>query len=378
MALGINFFGPIYSEDGIGEAARLTLKIFQTAGIDIALNALSRPVAREKISNTEEFNFSTPYNINYFHFSSRWVPHYLDQIGLDNLKDKYNISHWLTEVQNYPLTWAENVHHFNEIWTASSFCQDSIAMTLPIPTILISYPILADCAVDIKANLLPEHQNFSGFIFLVMANMYSDIERKNVLGSLEAFSQAFTQNEDVTLVVKLSNAEVDTEYFTKIKQYSDKDSRIIIFDRFIDRIEVDALYRSVDAYISLHRAEGFGLTIGEAMHHGISVITTAYSGNMDFCNTFNSYLVDYDLVEVGEDRLRYASTDLWANPKIDSAVEALRKVYSDSEDRIKKIENAKKYITKHFSIDAIAQKVRKRIELIDSQFNYQLYLDSHK
>jgi len=364
MAFGINFFGPIYSEDGIGEAARLTLQCFQESGIDIAINPLSRPVAREE--NIEDVEFVTPYSINYFHFSSRWVPHYMEKIGLENIKNKYNIGYWVTEVQEYPEEWAKNFKFFDEIWTASSFCQDSISQKIPIPTLLISHPIVGSGNINISK----VKNRKKPFIFLVMANAYSDIERKNVLASLLAFQKAFDNKENVELIIKLSNSDSELVYVKKIMNLINADARIKIIDKFIDRLGVDKLFHSVDAYVSLHRSEGFGLTLGEAMYYGIPVITTAYSGNMDFCNQFNSYLVDYDLVQVGEDRLRYKSTDLWAEPKIDSAVKAFIKVYSDPMDVMKKTQEAKKFITQHFSIQTIGQKISKRLELINTHFKY--------
>lgn len=367
MALGVNFFGPIYSEDGIGEAARLNLKVFQAAGIDLAINPISRPVAREKTVASMKENFKVPYSINYFHFSSRWVPYYMDLIGTQYLKNRFNIGYWVTEVQEYPLEWAENHRYFSEIWTASYFCQDSISRKIPIPVILIPHPIVAASSRSCNKR--------DRFTFLVMANAYSDIERKNVVGSLKAFTEAFPNETDVALVLKLSNSDVDQNYFNRIKQYVDQDNRIELIDAFIDREDLDTLYKSVDAYISLHRAEGFGLTLGEAMYHEVPVITTAYSGNVDFCNNFNSYLVDYDLVPVGEDRLRYLSTDLWAEPSIESTVEALRRVYKNPVERQQKINRAKRFVDQNYSIEHIAERVRDRISLINAEFDYSRYTD---
>lgn len=365
MEFGINFFGPIYTEDGIGEAARLTLKCFESLGIKVAVNPLSRPVANEK--SREKSEVLTPYSINYFHFSSRWVPYYLGQLGEDILKEKYNIAYWVTEVQNYPNEWAKNYKYFNEIWTASSFCQNSISVKTPIPTILIPHPIVGNKAEKKRVNYFRENKKFK---FLVMANMYSDIERKNVLESLEAFKLAFQTEENVSLILKISNPTVDNGYMKKINQYIKADNRIKLFTDFIDRDKINLLFQSVNAYVSLHRAEGFGLTLGEAMYHEIPVITTAYSGNMDFCNSFNSYLVDYDLVRVGENRLRYKKNDLWAQPKLESAIEMFQKVYNDSTDVEQKTKRAKTFIEDNFSVDAVAKKILNRLNIINSNFEF--------
>lgn len=365
--IGINFFGPIYTEDGIGEAARLTLQAFQLAGIKVAINPLSRPVAKEAIDDVSQ-EFLTPYSINYFHFSARWVEYYLNLIGKYKLRDKYNICHWLTEMQNYPTEWAKYHIYFDEIWTASAFCQDSISMKVPKPTILMSYPIIGE---KIQKNVsLDIHIDKSKFNFLVMANMYSDIERKNVLQSLEAFKKAFSNEDNVSLIVKISNPDVDIVYMDKITDYTKNDNRMILIDHFISREQINYLFQSVDAYVSLHRAEGFGLTLGEAMYHEIPLITTAYSGNMDFCNSFNCYLIDYDLVKVGENRLRYRSDDQWAQPRLDSAVEMFKSVYNNPDEAKKKAQRAKEFITNNFSMQNIADKIKRRLNIIDTKFQF--------
>lgn len=360
MTIGINFFGPIHTEDGIGEAARLTLKCFQSLGLKIAINPLPRPVARG--GEEKETNISMPYDINYFHFSSRWVEYYFDLIGYEVLSGKYNIAHWLTEVSNYPDNWAKNHVFFDEIWTASSFCQDSISMKIQIPTILIPYPILGAK----KNNYVNSQLNF-----LVMANMYSDIERKNVLTAISAFLQAFPNEKNVHMVVKISNSDVDISYMNEIIKLIGADNRFTLMDEFISRKEVEELFCKADVYVSLHRAEGFGLTLGEAMLQGTPVITTAYSGNMDFCNQFNCFLVEYDMVKVGEERLRYQADDVWAEPRLDSAIKMYKRVYENPIEVQKKVQEASKLIKTNFSTTAISKKIELRLKVINSQFKFE-------
>lgn len=372
--LGINFFGPIYTEDGIGEASRLTLKAFQNAGINVAINPISRPVAREKHIETNQ-NFKTPYKINYFHFSARWVEYYLELIGKEKLNNKYNICYWVTEMKDYPDEWAKHHHYFNEIWTASSFCFDSISMKVFCPVILIPHPIIKHEINKIK---LINYIDNSKFNFLVMANMYSDIERKNVLQTLDVFQKAFPSKEDVSLVIKISNGHIDPEYMKKIKKFTVNDKRMILIDDFLTREEIVNLFQSVNAYVSLHRAEGFGLTLGEAMCYEVPVIATAYSGNMDFCNCFNSYLVDYELVKVGKDHLRYKSNDIWAQPKYESAIEMFKKVYNEPQDVLKKTKRAKEFIEANFSINVISNKILKRINIINSKLEFSQSFGDYK
>lgn len=370
--IGINFFGPIYTEDGIGEAARLTLQAFKKTGIKIAVNPLSRPVAKET-NQIKISDIKAPYGINYFHFSSRWVEYYLNLIGKKVLLNRYNVGYWVTEVQDYPMEWAKNHIYFNEIWTASSFCQNSISQKISVPTILMPHPIYCT-----QTGQLNKPQRESPFTFLTMANMYSDIERKNILQSIRAFQLAFNSNENVSMIVKITNPDVDTHYMQNINKLAFGDSRIKVIRDFISREKIDNLFGSVDAYVSLHRAEGFGLTIGEAMCHGVPVITTAYSGNMDFCNCFNSFLVDYNLVKVGQDRLRYKKDDVWAAPLMESAVEMFQRVYFNKDEVKQKISRAKKTIKENFSIDQLSKKILDRLEIIHNGFIFTGSFGEHR
>ena len=379
MKLGINFFGPIYSEDGIGEAARSTLKSFLAANIDVAINPLPRPTAREVGSaQINPGSLNTPYYINYFHFSSRWVPYYLELLGEKVLQNHYNISHWLCEVIDYPEEWAVNFKYFQEIWTASSFCQEAISRLSPVPVLKIPYPIfLFDNHGYTRKDL---NLDDNKFLFLSIANAYSDIERKNILGTIRAFKEAFPSEDNVGLVLKLCNTNVEVDYFNRIKELINNDSRIQIIDEFLDREVISSLYHLTDAYVSLHRAEGFGLTMAEAMLAKKPVLTTGYSGNLDFCDYFNCFIVDFDLVRVGENRMRYKSENIWAEPKIPSAAEGYKEIFRNKALRDQKANLAFNRISNDFNEAKIGQLISKRLQTIENRFTWNLHQEcmTHK
>lgn len=376
MNLGINFFGPIYSEDGIGEAARTTLQSMLQMGIDVQVNPLPRPTAREKTQAPGNFKPATPHKINYFHFSSRWVPYYLELLGSGVLKSKYNVSHWVCEVMDYPEEWAKNLKHFQEIWTASSFCQESISRVSNIPVIKVPYAVPEPIRRHPYRQKLNLPQN--RFLFLNIANAYSDIERKNVLAVVRSFKLAFQENENVGLVLKLCNTKVENEYTQKVLELIGNDPRVIVIDEFLDRDVMNDIYLDCDAYVSLHRAEGFGLTLAEAMLAKRPVISTGYSGNLDFCNPFNSYLVDYKLVEVGHERMRYKKTDFWAEVSIESAAQSFKSVYFEEAQRKLKVEAAYDQIKQYYSFEAVGRIIKRRLGLIQTGFKFSDDLSGRK
>ena len=140
-----------------------------------------------------------------------------------------------------------------------------------------------------------------GFLFLFAFDFFSIIERKNPLGLVRAFTQAFRPGEGPTLVLKTINGEKRLTDLERLRVAAADRPDIRLVDEYYTSEQKNALLRLCDCYVSLHRSEGFGLTMAEAMGLAKPVIATAYSGNMDFMSHENSYLVDYETSEVPAD-----------------------------------------------------------------------------
>jgi glycosyltransferase involved in cell wall biosynthesis len=169
------------------------------------------------------------------------------------------------------------------------------------------------------------------FVFLFTFDFHSFVTRKNPQAIVHAFQQAFPRNrDDVCLVLKSSNGHLYAEQMRELLTLVVGDSRIMLRDEVIEKVHVHALQRCCDAYVSLHRAEGFGLGLAECMSIGKPVIATGWSGNMEFMTESNSCLVEYDLVPVAGG---YPDSDgtCWAEPRIASAADAMRRLADDPE-----------------------------------------------
>ncbi|MGH2915584.1 MAG: glycosyltransferase [Solirubrobacteraceae bacterium] len=142
---------------------------------------------------------------------------------------------------------------------------------------------------------------------------------------------------------------------------------IHVIDRSLTPGDGDALIAACDCYVSLHRSEGFGLTIAEAMAIGKPVIGTAYSGNMDFMNAGNSFLVDYELTRVGPDCQVYPADGEWAEPNLDQAAELMRRVYEDPEAAARVGAQAREDIARELSPSATGAVMRRRLEELARQ-----------
>jgi SAM-dependent methyltransferase len=139
---------------------------------------------------------------------------------------------------------------------------------------------------------------------------------------------------------------------------------IHIVDRFVSEPERAALMQRCDAYVSLHRAEGFGLTLGEAMALGKPVIGTGFSSNLDFMTPANSYLVDHEMTQVGPEGENYPAEGTWAEPDLDHAAALMREVWQNQDEARARGERARRDIAEGFSVEAVGELARARLKLL--------------
>jgi glycosyltransferase involved in cell wall biosynthesis len=141
-------------------------------------------------------------------------------------------------------------------------------------------------------------------------------------------------------------------------------------ERYLSRADVMGLIRACDAYVSLHRAEGFGYTLAEAMALERPVVATYYSGNVDFMTPWNSFPVPYRLVEIPEDRGRYARGRAWADPDLEAAAELMRSVFTDRERAAEVARRGREDVGRLLSARACGERVVARLRTISRQLPF--------
>jgi glycosyltransferase involved in cell wall biosynthesis len=166
------------------------------------------------------------------------------------------------------------------------------------------------------------------YVFLFTFDVSSQLERKNPLGVISAFRAAFGARRDVLLVLKFTNGEYDPPGVRELYRAAEGIS-VVLRDGYMARDELAGLMAAADCYVSLHRSEGFGLGIAEAMALGKPVIATRYSGPADFLTPANSYPVDYQLVPISRDYGPYLEGFAWADPDCEQASRLMRHVVDD-------------------------------------------------
>ena len=209
-------------------------------------------------------------------------------------------------------------------------------------------------------------------VFLFVFDLRSILERKNPMGLLEAFREAFSRSDKTILVLNYINAKFNPEGVQQIRKMSEG-MNVRIYDGHLGAEGYLALISASDCYVSLHRSEGLGIPMAEAMSFGKPVIGTGYSGNMEFMTDSNSLLVKYELKELERDYGPYEKGNTWAEPDIGNAAQLMRWVYENREEALDIGKNAQKEIMEILNPTFAAQEIRTRLEQIYAELNSSLH-----
>lgn len=362
---GINVIGYISGEFGLGEAARGTARAALASDIPIALVEVhAGSTDRRREETPGEISSQPRYPVNLIQINP---PDMLLQAHVHPFLDQskaYNIGVWFWETSDLPDQWLEAFQYLDEIWAPSTYCLDVFARKSPIPVVRIPVcvePVPPD-NLSREALGVPE----KGFLFLSVADFFSSAERKNPLGAVEAFHRAFgLTNEQAYLVLKLNNTASRPDILENLNQSCKTDSRVILIDECMDRGKLNALINQCDCLISLHRSEGFGLPIAEAMYMGKPAIATGWSANMDFMTIDNSLPVRYQLIPVNQASGPYAGNNgVWADPDLDHAAVQMKRVVSDPSLARTLGQAAKRKIREDFSGSTVGRLMRERLSFI--------------
>jgi len=367
---GINLIGNIKADTGIGQSTRLVADILTNSGVEYSAYNYFQLPGGSMTDTTYDYKISEklPYNINLIHVNaSEFTVAYM-QLGKKVWDSHYNIAFWLWELEEFPDEWVGCIELVDEIWTPAEFVSESIRKKTNKPVITVPYSVKAptDAIYDRKHFKLPEDK----FLFFMMYNSCSIMERKNPIGILKAFKKAFDkENRSVGLVIKINEME-DSSEITRIMDFFDGYTNIYFITTNMSKVEVNSLVKAVDVLVSLHRAEGFGLGMAEAMLVGTPTIATNWSANTEFMNSDVACMVDYELIEIKEDYGLFKKGYRWADADINQASEYMKKLYEDRDFGRNMADKAKKFIEEKLSMESAVKLVKDRVQ--------QIYLEKRK
>lgn len=319
--------GYISTASGLGRSARLSLGEMarqgrHVRGIDIGPSMLQQsdlPCPADTLQPGDTLPQGPGLVVVYVNAPfMAWANHIL---GARFLTGKRIIGYWVWELPSVPRDWLDGFDYVDEIWVPSCFVRDALAEHTCKPIKVVPY------------RLPPMERTRRSFAedgvvrVLSILNMASGFTRKNPLGAIRAFQQAFGRSTNFQLLVKLVNSQNYRPGLIAIEDAVAGWPNIRVTDGILPEGGVQALYDRADIYVSLHRSEGFGLPLLEAMEMGLHVVATGWSGNVDFMVGPRCHLVPYTLVPAHDPQGTYDHGDmLWAEPDVDAASQILRDV----------------------------------------------------
>ena len=327
---GVNALGLFESEKGMGEAARSTIRALEAVDIPHVLNNFVDEMSANNDTSRRLFTQTNPYHFNLLHINADTTLAFGPR-NRDYFHKRYNIGYWNWELSWFPEEWSESFDYYDEVWVPSTFTRQSVASRTALPVHCVPYsiqvPRLLPAAAARQQWGLPQ----DAFLFLFAYDFHSFFARKNPLATLEAFRLAFGDQRDVHLVLKSVHGSDAPRELEQVVAALRGHSQIHLVDRVVSRSEMSNLMQACDAYVSLHRSEGFGLLMAEAMAMGKPVIATDYSANRDYLTAENGLPVRYQMVEIERDHGPYRKGAWWAEPDVSHAAELMRRLVDDPE-----------------------------------------------
>lgn len=383
---GVNLVGYVHGQLGIGEDVRMAARALLAANVPIAMVNFKpgAEIVQNDFSMSEHVVATGDYIFNIFCLTALEHGRFYVERGDQQLAGRYNIGYWPWELSQWPAKWRNLIDLVDEVWVSTQHSFDALEpvvaqMPNPIPMRIMPMAVELGSIAYSNSDRSTVRAHFdlptSARLFCFSFDLNSSIHRKNPKATVEAFLRAFPLlkwgADQVGLVIKAHRPYRHNRAWEQLKALAAQDPRIHIVETTLARPELLALYHACDCFVSLHRAEGYGRGIAEALQLGLHVITTAYSGNLDYCQApeFASQvdLVRYQLVRVTKGQYPYAHHQVWADADIEHAAQCMLRFVMRVEMSALNVKSKMSQSTSlRFSPSVIGQQYRYRLEEIMS------------
>jgi glycosyltransferase involved in cell wall biosynthesis len=344
----VNVVGYLRSESGVGQAARAVVAGLDAAGtVVLPIHPHDVPPSRQGVPFATLSPQHAAFGVNLLCLTALETPGFAASVSPSFFAGRHTIGLWWWEVESFPEIMHPGFSHVDEVWVASEHIARAlrpVAGNTPVTTIRV--PVLPpEPARLTRAELgLPD-----GHLFVTTFGYYSSVVRKNPMGAIAAFARAFAPGEGPVLVVKCIDHDAHPEEHARLEALAAEHPDVHLMPGYIDEAGMAALLHHADTVVSLHRAEGFGFVPAQAMAIGKPVIATRYSGNLDFMNDGNAFLVDAAMRRIGREGAPYPADGMWADPDIDQAAALMRLVIDDSAEALTRGARAEREMAARYS-----------------------------
>lgn len=325
----VRVVGLLSSSSGLGKSARLCMDVLAEAGY-----AVSGVDVADLFQSGDGVPFrgpavdAGPAQLSFYHLNpTMLLPGIIRSNPLSFLRT-YNIAYWAWELEQLPAEWIAAIPFVDAIMVPSAFSKAAIEPHTSKPVLVVPHPLPVERAAERQVEAAS-----SRFRVVSIFNFGSSFQRKNPLAAVRAFRQAFGDGSDAELILKVSDGHRYAADRSRLEAEIGSSANIRLIDEIWAEDRLRTLLRSADAYISLHRSEGFGLTIAEAILEGVPVVATNWSGNTDFCPPDLCFPVDYTLVPFDDDHSAFSGIGQarWAEASVDHAAAQLARVRDNPE-----------------------------------------------
>jgi glycosyltransferase involved in cell wall biosynthesis len=358
----VNVVGFFRAEFGQGEAARRIVAALERAGLPFSTITYDR-VPHRQAHPFDERAGEPVYPANILCLNAEHLLQFVQGDGRELLRGRYSTGVWFWETDRLPRQLRPALDFVDEVWVASDFVRDAIAAETPKPVLTLPLPVLVPAPPTVTRSDLgwPDEAT----VFLFVFDFFSTLERKNPLGLIEAFTRAFPEPVGALLYLKSINGDRAPDELARVRAAADARPDILLSDSYVDHDRLTALSALCDCYVSLHRSEGFGLTIAEAMAFGKPAIATGYSGNLAFMDAESSYLVPYSLTTLEQAVGPYPAGTVWADPDLDEAARFLREVVERPEQARERGRRGREAVETSQSLERAASFLAERVPQLE-------------
>ena len=338
----------------VGERIESVLK-----NLGLRHQVLSYSMATHRWNDALEIEGSgSPLDIVLIVANADQTPFFAEAIAHGTGPRSKKIGYWFWELEHVPArTFAQAQEYVDEIWVSSNFIAQALRPVLEKKVLVVPLPLF-DEERHGSSRFKPIESPRLNFTALAMGDFASVPERKNLSGAVAAFKKAFSEGEGSKLLLKVSNSRLSAQAvlaMAELQKLVAGRTDIEIIEGSLTQEEVDSLFLRSQVFVSLHRAEGLGLNIADAVCFGLPVISTAYGGCLDFLDPNTSFLVPFTRKLVGPGAQPYSPFAFWAEPDVDKAASYLREVRNDYTSALKKAREAKRRVIRDHRPESVYQ-----------------------